>query len=295
MDFNLIVFFGMAIFILLFMVGWIFRKRDVYTVSGKFPEEWRELLETNVHFYQNLDKAGKKKFEKKVLSFYKQVRITGIKVEVDDLDRLLTASSAVIPLFAFDGWRFTHLTEVLLYPDYFDKNFSTDSPEEVISGMVGTGRNMDGVMILNKTSLHNGFRNPDDKKNVGIHEMAHIIDKEDGAIDGVPGVLNDTKYASPWLKLMHKEMRKIKEGKSEIDEYAATSEEEFLAVTTEYFFEKPQQLKDKHPKLYKYLRKVYGQDMVRRLTEPFKTRKRIGRNDPCPCGSGEKYKKCCLN
>ena len=25
-----------------------------------------------------------------------------------------------------------------------------------------------------------------------------------------------------------------------------------------------------------------------------KTRKKIGRNDPCPCGSGKKYKKCCL-
>jgi uncharacterized protein len=23
-------------------------------------------------------------------------------------------------------------------------------------------------------------------------------------------------------------------------------------------------------------------------------RTRIGRNDPCPCGSGKKYKKCCL-
>jgi uncharacterized protein YecA (UPF0149 family) len=23
--------------------------------------------------------------------------------------------------------------------------------------------------------------------------------------------------------------------------------------------------------------------------------KNIGRNDPCPCGSGKKYKKCCLN
>ena len=23
--------------------------------------------------------------------------------------------------------------------------------------------------------------------------------------------------------------------------------------------------------------------------------KKIGRNDPCPCGSGKKYKKCCLN
>jgi hypothetical protein len=23
--------------------------------------------------------------------------------------------------------------------------------------------------------------------------------------------------------------------------------------------------------------------------------KKIGRNAPCPCGSGKKYKKCCLN
>lgn len=22
---------------------------------------------------------------------------------------------------------------------------------------------------------------------------------------------------------------------------------------------------------------------------------RVGRNDPCPCGSGKKYKKCCMN
>ncbi|WP_295815019.1 SEC-C metal-binding domain-containing protein, partial [uncultured Nitratireductor sp.] len=22
--------------------------------------------------------------------------------------------------------------------------------------------------------------------------------------------------------------------------------------------------------------------------------KKVGRNDPCPCGSGKKYKKCCL-
>ncbi len=24
-------------------------------------------------------------------------------------------------------------------------------------------------------------------------------------------------------------------------------------------------------------------------------KKKIGRNDPCPCGSGVKYKRCCLN
>jgi preprotein translocase subunit SecA len=25
------------------------------------------------------------------------------------------------------------------------------------------------------------------------------------------------------------------------------------------------------------------------------TTKKIGRNQPCPCGSGQKYKKCCMN
>ena len=29
--------------------------------------------------------------------------------------------------------------------------------------------------------------------------------------------------------------------------------------------------------------------------EPVLTGPKIGRNDPCPCGSGKKYKKCCLN
>lgn len=28
---------------------------------------------------------------------------------------------------------------------------------------------------------------------------------------------------------------------------------------------------------------------------PVRTEPKIGRNDPCPCGSGKKYKKCCLN
>ncbi len=27
--------------------------------------------------------------------------------------------------------------------------------------------------------------------------------------------------------------------------------------------------------------------------EPIKAEEKPGRNDPCPCGSGKKYKKCC--
>jgi preprotein translocase subunit SecA len=27
-------------------------------------------------------------------------------------------------------------------------------------------------------------------------------------------------------------------------------------------------------------------------TQPVKVEKKVGRNDPCPCGSGKKYKQC---
>ena len=54
-------------------------------------------------------------------------------------------------------------------------------------GMVGTGA-MNRMMILAKPDLLSGFRNPADKRNVGLHEFAHLVDKSDGTIDGLPGV-----------------------------------------------------------------------------------------------------------
>ncbi|WKN32969.1 zinc-dependent peptidase [Porifericola rhodea] len=290
------VFFTIVGFLLFaYLAFWVwYRNRPVRKVPSKFPVEWRELLEKHVHFYQNLNQKEKKRFEKSIRKFMRQVRITGIRVEVDDLDRLLVACSAVIPLFGFPGWQYSYLNEVLLYPSSFDRNFSTKNPEEVITGMVGSGGSMEGIMILSKHSLHQSFENTTDKHNVGIHEFVHILDKQDGSIDGIPAELNNKEYAKPWLRLMRREMQRIRKGKSDIDAYAATSEEEFLAVASEYFFERPKLFKQKHPELYKTLRKVYHQDMSRRLKKPFRKAKRIGRNDPCPCGSGDKFKHCCM-
>ncbi len=39
-------------------------------------------------------------------------------------------------------------------------------------------------------------------------------------------------------------------------------------------------------------RMVTNQDESARKN-PVHVEKKIGRNDPCPCGSGRKYKKCC--
>ena len=48
-------------------------------------------------------------------------------------------------------------------------------------------------------------------------------------------------------------------GKSDINIYGATNHAEFLAVTAEYFFEKPDQFKQKHPELYKMLAEIFKQ------------------------------------
>ncbi len=268
--------------------------KPALAVPKIFPTEWRVILEQNVHFYQNLNQEEKKRFERKIRRFLRKVRVTGIRTEVEDLDRLLVASSAVIPLFGFPTWEYNHLHEVLIYPKHFDKNFSMEKPEQVILGMVGSGNGMDDMMILSKESLRQGFQNPTDKHNVGIHEFVHIMDKEDGEVDGIPEALTDSKYIEPWLKLMHKEMAKIKAGKSDIDAYGATNEQEFLAVTSEYFFERPKLLEQKHPELYKLLRRIYHQNMKKRFKRPFRRKKQIGRNSSCPCGSGEKFKNCCM-
>jgi len=29
------------------------------------------------------------------------------------------------------------------------------------------------------------------------------------------------------------------------------------------------------------------------VPQPYRAPPKVGRNDPCPCGSGRKYKKCC--
>ena len=40
---------------------------------------------------------------------------------------------------------------------------------------------------------------------------------------------------------------------------------------------------------------ITAQDQVNDPKVMDKVRKKVGRNDPCPCGSGKKYKKCCLD
>lgn len=285
-----------ALFIIIGVIGvlvYSFKKLNNTTWKKPikpFPASWRKTLFENVQFYKNLEAEEKLTFETKVQEFLLNINITGVETEVNEYDRVLVAASAIIPIFAFPNWQYFNLKEVLIYPGLFNEEFNTNGEKRAIAGMVGTGY-MEGKMILAKQALYQGFRNESDKKNTAIHEFVHLIDKADGNIDGIPSLLLEKQYTIPWIDLIQKKIEEIYEGKSDINPYGATNKTEFFAVISEYFFERPKLLKQKHPELYKLLEIIFDQKMAKKLKKNSSIE--INRNDPCPCGSGKKYKHCC--
>jgi len=224
-------------------------------------ENYPPLLQEHVVFYRQLDAAGKTRFEGMVDTFLQDTRIEGVGTEVTALDRALIASAAVIPIFGFPGWRYKNLTNVILYPDTFDDEFQFEGGSRNILGMVGSGY-MNGQMLLSRAALIKAFSKEHGTENAAIHEFVHLLDMSDGATDGIPENLLTREYVIPWLHLMHQEMHRIEAGKSDINPYALTNEAEFFAVAAEYFFEKPGELKVKHPEIYEALGRVFGQDLA---------------------------------
>lgn len=236
------------------------RRRRI--LSSPFPASWRGILEQRVDFYQRLDKEGRRRFERQAQVFLAEKRVTGINAEVDDIVRVLTAASAIIPIFGFEGWEYHNLEEVLIYPGAFDQDFRQEGRDRDVLGMVGDGA-MSRVVILSKPALLAGFSHYRDGHNTGIHEFAHLLDASDGVYDGVPALL-DRRYVLPWLELAHREMVRITRGRSDLRPYGATNREEFFAVASEYFFERPEALQKENPQLYAMLARIFHQDLLAR-------------------------------
>src|SRR6187549_3502852 len=107
--------------IIIYTVWWLRKPRAVST--DPLPLQLKEILMTQVPFYQQLPENKKQDFEERAKQFLKQVKITGVKTVVEDLDKVLIAASAMIPIFNFPGWQYRNLHEVLLYPDSFNHEF----------------------------------------------------------------------------------------------------------------------------------------------------------------------------
>ncbi|MDH5253590.1 MAG: zinc-dependent peptidase [Nitrospira sp.] len=266
--------------------------RRMAVMQQLFPDEWEKILRERVTFFTALDNAGKVRFRQLVQVFLDEVRITGIRTEVDATIRILVAASAVIPIFGFQDWEYHRLREVLIYPDAFDDAYRTrGGSDEQILGMVGL-HHLSGVMILSKPALLAGFAPQPGTHNLGVHEFAHLVEKEAGEYGLPPEV--PWMAVRQWVRYVARELTHPSSRRTRISAYAYTNEHEFFAVLAEYFFTAPERLQRRDPALYALLRDLFHQDTGALLSLVPGRRLGIGRNAPCPCGSGKKYKHCCL-
>lgn len=207
-----------------------------------FPKDWDNLLEEHIPYYSFLITEEKIKFKQRIHIFLFNVKITGIKTYVTDLDKIRIAASAIIPVFGFPDWEYSFLEEVLLYPDDFTiKIGGNESPK--LKGLVIGNNYLNGKIMFSQKALEEGFQNNHDKMNVGIHEFVHFIDKADKQIDGIPKKLLQNSAVAEWIHLMHTKISEILKNESDIRAYGSTRSAEFLAVTSEYFFERPMIMK----------------------------------------------------
>jgi MtfA peptidase len=275
-------------------VWWLIRRgcrRRLRVMNQPFPRDWERILQGHVRFFQALANPEKERFRKMVKVFLDEVRITGIRTEVDETIRVLVAASAIIPIFGFHDWEYHRLGEVLIYPASFDRDYRTQgTPDENTLGMVGL-EHLSGVMILSKPSLLEGFDNPSGADHVGIHEFAHLVENEEGRAGLPPEV--PWPVVKEWLQYVGRELRHPTAERDHINPYAYTNEHEFFAVLAEYFFKSPAVLRRKDPKLYEMLRALFHQDPASLLTRSSTKRRRYSDNAPCPCGGGRKFKHCC--
>jgi Mlc titration factor MtfA (ptsG expression regulator) len=295
---GLLAWLSPALWLLLglipFTYWWVRRRclRRVAMMQQSFPDHWEQILRAHVAYFEALDEVGKVQFRQLVQIFLDEVRITGIRTEVDDTIRVLVAASAAIPIFGFHDWEYHRLREVLIYPDAFDDAYqSHGGSDETILGMVGL-HHLSGVMILSKPALLAGFDHQSGNHNVGVHEFAHLVEKEASEYGLPPEV--PWMVVRQWVRYVARELARPSKHGAHFSAYAYTNEHEFFAVLAEYFFTSPEVLKRRDPTLYAMLRDMFHQDTGSLLTLVPRRRQGVGRNAHCPCGSGKKYKHCCL-
>ena len=227
------------------------RRRAV--LSLPFPEKWRTFLVERYDHFERLDAAWRARFEDDVRIFLAEKRTTGVAVDVTDELRLLVAASAVTLSVGWPDYEWDQLTEVLLYPDDFDRDYAFGGEDRV-----GEAHPW-GTVILSVPALLESFEVPDDAYHVGVHEFAHLLDVDQTHFDGIPVGLRGAR-AREWVAVAEKEMERLRHGRSAFDEYGAHDPVEFLGVAVEAFFEIPQAVRRRHREVYAILSSYFAQD-----------------------------------
>ena len=237
--------------------------------STPFPPEWLEILHRRFPLLACLPPEDQRELEGLIQVFLAEKQFEGCDgLVITDEIRVVIAAQACLLLHR-DTDYYPDLKSILVYPStYFSR--VTEEDEEQQAAFAGQSWQR-GPVILAWDAVQGAVSNPWDGQNVVFHEFAHQLDEEDGRVDGVPvlaakGPLPErlSRYRS-WARILSQEFAQLQQASaaghaSVLDEYGATNPAEFFAVATECFFEKPRQLREKHPELYAELKRFYQQD-----------------------------------
>ncbi|RVU86314.1 zinc-dependent peptidase [Leucothrix sargassi] len=237
-------------------------------VEEPFPAEWRKILRKNFPVYRLLPTDLQLQLKKMIKQFIHEKSFTGCAgQEITDEVKVTIAASACILLLNRDNDTYPGLHYIFVYPSAFVAKRSTVNAEGLViekpKGLLGESWT-NGKVILSWEDVLRGNRNFTDGSNVAIHEFAHQLDHESGATNGAP-FLGGGERSKHWATVFTDEFRALQQAayrgdETVIDYYGASEPAEFFAVVTETFFEKPREMRSKHPCLFKQLQGYYKVD-----------------------------------
>lgn len=249
-------------------MGWFKNRRRKKITAQSFADDWLEILINGAPIYNRLNIEDRLELQKHIQIFMAEKNFEGCKgFKITDWVRIITAAYACVLLLHRKTDYYPGLYSILIYPDAFivpnreqlaDGIIAED--DEVLSGQYSHT----GTVILSWADVEADIADMRDGRNVIFHEFAHQIDASGGKGDNSP-VLKNNKSFAVWAEVLHEHYLQLKEAAEFykpclLDEYGAESPEEFFAVATEFFFEKPIEMNSVHPELYAELAKFYNQD-----------------------------------
>jgi len=231
------------------------------------PAEWRQIVARNVPLAARLGPADQEHLLRLVQVFLHEKPMEGVGLEITDEIRVTIAAQACLLLLHLDYPCYPTLRRVLVYPAVFHPR-RVDMPRfgevsEEPRPTLGEAWTS-GVVVLSWDSSLVGSLNPESGQNVVLHEFAHVLDGENGAMDGLPLLDRPSAYRTwsyVFRTLYERQVEAAREGEeTPLHPYGATNRAEFFAVATEAFFVQPLQLRQSLPDLYDELKKFYRQD-----------------------------------
>jgi Mlc titration factor MtfA (ptsG expression regulator) len=235
-----------------------------------FPPEWQAILNRSVVLYRYLPDLLKKKLRGYVQVFLSEKTFEGYGgLEITDEMRVAIAAQACILLLGRKPTFYPTLYTILVYPSaYVAKQTTVVGMMHVEEDSVRAGESWTrGEVVLAWDEVSQEAMDLAGTHNVVLHEFAHQLDQEDGRADGAPILGKSSSYIT-WARVLSGEFRELRRKalsgtKDIMDAYGATNPAEFFAVATETFFERPEQMKLKHPGLYEELRSYYRLDPLK--------------------------------